>query len=87
MTKYKKHFLTMLEENQELFNDFKKLDDTAGDFHSAGNKVLRVIRRYEDELCSRSEGGGFSKFSENLSEKFWEEIRGYFPTIDTVRLE
>ncbi len=77
----------MLEENQELFNQFKALtlDDEA--FHDVGNKVLRVIRRYEDELCSKSEGGRYGKFSENLSEKFQEEVHGYFTTIASVRLE
>jgi hypothetical protein len=87
MSKYKKHFLTMLEDNQDLFNHFKSLGADTDAFNEEGNKVLRVIRRYEDELCSRSESGVFSKYSENLSEKFWEEVRGYFPQIDSVRLE
>jgi hypothetical protein len=87
MTKYKKHFLTMLEENQELFNSFKTLTPESEEFHTEGNKVLRVIRRYEDELCSKSEGGRYGKFSENLSEKFQEEVHGYFPHIAAVRLE
>lgn len=88
MVKYKKHFLQMLEDNQDLFNEFQKLEDSSSDeFHTVGNKVLRVIRRYEDELCSRSEGGQYGKFSQNLSEKFWQEVRGYFPRIDSIRLE
>jgi hypothetical protein len=87
MSKYKKHFLTMLEENQELVNHFKSLQKDSVEFHAEGNKVMRVIRRYEDELCSKSEGGKYGVFSQNLSEKFWEEVRGYFPEIDSVRLE
>lgn len=85
----------MLEENQDLFNEFKALEDrystspdeVAEEFNTVGNKVLRVIRRYEDELCSKSEGGRYGKFSANLSEKFQEEVRGYFRQIDAVRLE
>jgi hypothetical protein len=95
MTKYKKQFKTMIEENQFLFNDFKKHhdavasgDDSArGDFEAKGQKVLRVIRRYEDSLCAKSENSGFGKFSENLSEKFWEEVRAYLPQIDEVPLQ
>mgnify|MGYP007050220079 CR=1 FL=1 len=77
----------MLEENQELFNEFNALSTSDEDFHDTGNKVLRVIRRYEDELCSKSEGGKYGKFSANLSEKFQGEVRGYFKHIDAVRLE
>ncbi len=77
----------MLEENQELFNSFKALSTDAEDFNDVGNKVLRVIRRYEDELCSKSEGGRYGKFSENLSEKFQQEVHGYFTTLASVRLE
>ena len=43
----------MLEENQFLFNEFKKLEPTDETFNEMGNKVLRIVRRYEDELCSK----------------------------------
>lgn len=87
MTKYKKHFLTMLEENQGLFNEFKALSPDNESFNDMGNKVIRVVRRYEDELCARSEGGRYGKFSENLSEKFQAEVHTYFPTLANVRLD
>jgi sugar-specific transcriptional regulator TrmB len=95
MSKYKKHFHKMLEENQLLFNEFKSVHDRytkeketlEEPFHDLGNKILRVIRRYENELCAKSENSGFGKFSSNLSEKFWEEIRAYFPHIDLVKLK
>ena len=87
MVKYKKHFLTMLEENQELFNAFLALSVEGETFHVVGNKVLRVIRRYEDELCAKSEGGRYGKFSEGLSAKFQTEVHAYFPSLHTVRLE
>lgn len=85
----------MLEENQDLFNEFKALeerfstdrDSVSEEFNTVGNKVLRVIRRYEDELCSKSEGGKYGKFSANLSEKFQQEVHGYFKHISSVRLE
>lgn len=77
----------MIEENQYLFDEFKKLKVDDELFHDIGNKVLRIIRRYEDELCSKSEGGRYGKFSENLSEKFQAEVHAYLPTISQVRLE
>ena len=77
----------MLEENQFLFNEFKKLEPTDETFNEMGNKVLRIVRRYEDELCSKSEGGRYGKFSENLSEKFQQEVHAFLPTIHAVRLD
>lgn len=84
----------MLEDNEYLFDEFKKLHETYSEedpeendeFHEVGRKVLRVVRRYENELCSKSENSKFGKFSENLSEKFWEQVRAYFPRIDSVEL-
>lgn len=94
MTKFKKQFQTMLEDNQFLFNDFKEVHDkvASGDkeelemFNEKGRKILRIIRRYEDALCAKSENSGYGKFSTNLSEKFWEEVRAYLPRIDEVEL-
>lgn len=95
MSKYKKQFTTMLEENSELFSQFKVLHEkiVAGDesvreeFNALGQKVLRVIRRYENALCAKSENSGFGKFSSNLSDMFWGEVRAYIPRIDEVPLE
>jgi hypothetical protein len=94
MTKYKKQFQTMLSENHALFIDFKTVHDrfAAGEiglkneFDEKGQKILRVIRRYEDALCVKSENSGYGQFSENLSEKFWEEVRIYLPDIGKVTL-
>lgn len=82
----------MLEYNEALFDSFKKVhDEYATDpslakeaFNTQGEKVLRVIRRYEDELCGKSEGGRYGKFSTNLSQKFWDEVRINFPKIDYI---
>lgn len=95
MSKYKNHFKTMLEENQDLFNAFKEIQDNyaqdpnsfKNQFDREGTKIMRVIRRYENALCSRSENSGFGKYSESLSEKFWGEVRTYLPHIDEVTLQ
>lgn len=94
MVKYKKAFKEMLEDNQKLFNEFKTIHDNFNKdpknwqdkFNEEGTKTLRVIRRYENNLCSRSENTRFNKFSANLSDKFWEEVRIFLPLIDQVKI-
>lgn len=95
MPKYQKHFQSMLSDYEDFFAEFKQLhdkfvadpDEYRDAFNEMGQKILRIIRRYEDELCSKSENSGFGKFSTNLSDKFWEQVRGYFPQIDAVELQ
>lgn len=91
-SKHQQYFQDMLENNQELFNSFKQLESKYGEdpkkyqseFNEKGEEVLSVIRRYENMLCSHSEGGKYGKFSSKLSDKFWDSVRGYFPKIDFV---
>ncbi len=95
MAKYKKQFQLMCEENKLLFDEFKKYHDmldsndkSAKDkFNELGRKVLRVVRRYENELCAKSENSGFGRYSENLSDKFWQEVRNHFPQITRINHE
>ncbi len=94
MVKYKKAFKEMLEDNSNLFNRFKQLHDQyaqdkqnyKNQFNEEGTKILRVIRRYENALCAKSENSSYGKFSASLSDKFWEEIRSYLPLIDQVSI-
>jgi len=84
----------MLKDYDEFFAKFKTIHDKyqedpgtwKDEFNQTGLKALRIIRRYENALCSRTENTGFGKFSENLSDKFWEEVRLNFPLIDEVKL-
>lgn len=84
----------MLKDYNEFFADFKKTcenyksdpEEWGEKFNEQGTKVLRIVRRYENALCAKSENTGFGKFSENLSEKFWDEVRAYLPLIDQVRM-
>lgn len=95
MTKYKKAVEEMLEYNHDLFVAFKKLHDNfvtdpvtfKDEFNAEGEKVLRIVRRYENMLCGKSESVGFSKYSVNLSEKFWNEVKTHFPKIDQVGMQ
>lgn len=92
MIKYKQVFSEMLEYNKDLFSSFRDIhsqyeidpESMQGQFNSEGEKVLRVIRRYENILCGKSESGKYGKFSSTLSDKFWTEIRLYFPHIDSI---
>ncbi|MGE5042325.1 MAG: hypothetical protein ACM3IJ_05495 [Candidatus Levyibacteriota bacterium] len=92
MTKHEKFFLTMLEENKDFFETFKALHDRyklepekyQSEYNTEGEKALEIIRRYEQSLLAKSSTSQFAKFSNNLSDKFWGSVRGYFPKIDFI---
>lgn len=94
MAKFAKMFQKMTEDNSYLFEEFKTIHDKFVQspkehetlFHEKGQKILRIIRQYENALCAKSENSGYKNFSTNLSEKFWEEVRAYLPKIDEVKL-
>jgi hypothetical protein len=94
MTKYQKYFEEMMAQNKQLFEEFKTIHDQYSQdpkshqdkFNEVGADVLDVIRRYENRLCSKTEGSGFGKFSSNLADKFRAEVKAYFPKIDSVGL-
>ena len=95
MTKYQQTFQEMVEYNPNLFSAFTKAHELytkdpqkyQKQFNELGQEVLDIIRKYENILCSTSEGGKYGKFSSNLSEKFWTIIRSQFPKIDFVGLQ
>lgn len=82
----------MIDENKALFDEFfavheKYLLDpktAQPDFNRVGALVQDVIHDYERRLCGKTESGMYSKFSGNLSEKFWDIIRKDFPKIDFI---
>lgn len=92
--KYQQYFQDMMEYHKELFDEFRTIHDQYAQephkyqkqFNEVGEKVLEIIRRYENMLCSQSEGGKYGKFSSNLSEKFWQPIRATFSKIDHIGL-
>lgn len=92
MSKYQQYFQDMLETHQKPFDEFKIIHDKYAldpkkwqkEFNEMGQDVLTIIRKYENMLCGKSESGKFGKFSSKLSDKFWEQIRAYFPKIDFV---
>lgn len=91
VAKYRQLFLDMMQENRDLFLDFKEVhdkyiedDNYKEEFNSKGAKVVDVIRDYERKLTSQQDKGQYSKFSSGLSDKFWDQIRSFLPRIDFV---
>lgn len=95
MTKYRAAVQQMLEENKELFDEFKPIHDAyvlnpavnQAKYNAIGSTVMDVIRDYERRLCAKMGGGMYSKFSANLSEKFMEEIKSIYPKIMFIGVE
>lgn len=94
---FKKIFDQMIAENKETFIKFKLLNDSlqAGssdsklksDFNALGQEILDIVKRYENTLCGKTESSSFGRYSANLSEKFWMELRRNFSNIDEIGVE
>jgi len=84
----------MIEANKSEFEDFQKLHDryvlspdkNQTEYNKYGEKILVIIREWENKLCSQSEKGGYGVFTSNLADKFWGEVRKHYPKIDSVGL-
>ena len=95
MTKSQQYFQDMLENHKDVFDGFIIVQDNYAlkpkeyqqQLNELGDEVLRIVRRYENMLCSESEGGKYGKFSSKTADKFWEYVRGYLPKIDCVGLK
>lgn len=82
----------MLEAHQDIFKEFKKLHDNyevdpkkyQAEFNEKGLEIQAILRKWENNLCGKSESGKFGKFSSNLADKFREEVKVHFPKIDHV---
>lgn len=95
MVKYKEYIKKMLDENREIFDEFKKIHDEYAlssnglqeRFNKKGEKILEIVREYENRLCTNTERGMYNKFSTGLAQKFQDEVRKLFPMIDHVGLK
>ncbi len=95
MTKYREAVMQMLEENKELFDEFKAVHDAyvinpavnQAKYNAVGSPVMDLVRDYERKLCAKMGAGQYSKYSTNLSEKFMAEIQKIFPKIMFVGVE
>jgi hypothetical protein len=82
--KYQKQYLEMLKINRKVFEELKlkSAKRNSLEFKEIQLKALRIVRRNEDLLCSKTENTKFSNFSLGLSDKFWELVRADYPEID-----
>lgn len=95
MTKYKEYVSKMIDENKEIFDKFRELhdryalnqDELQEIFNKEGEKIVELLREYEDRLCRQTEKGGYSLFSGKLAEKFQDEVRKVFPYVDYIGLK
>ena len=95
MPKYRDYFRKMIDENSEMFEEFAKLhakyaeDRSANqeEFNEKGEKVVEVIREWEGRLCGKTEKGDKAVFSAGLADKYWGEVKAFFPMIDFVGVE
>lgn len=91
--KYKETLKNLFEEEKELFQEFKKIHDNyiknnkqfEKDFNKLGSEVLKKLKHHEDVLCAQTERGRYNKFSSQLSEKYWAEVKKHFSAIDSVK--
>ncbi len=85
----------MVDQNKELFENFRAIHDAyiinpeanKAKFNEVGSEILDIIRHYETVLCGKTENGGFGKFSSNLSQKFWDEVRKSYSKIDFIGIK
>ena len=92
MSKYRLMVTQMLDENKELFDNFREIhDEYALDpvkwqkiYNNYGREIQDVIRVYERRLVANMKTGKYGVFSSGVSEKFWGEIRIIFPKIDFI---
>jgi hypothetical protein len=82
----------MVSENKEAFDKFTQahfeysIDQNKNQekFNEEGEKILVIIKEWEDKLCSQSEKAGFANYTGNLAEKFQDEVKSHFPLIDHI---
>ncbi len=90
--RYKQAVDEMYEQNKELFAAFKPLhdkymqnpEDFQDEFNEKGRAISDVLRKAENKLCGKSERGAFGKYSQNLADKFREEVKKTYPRIDFI---
>ena len=93
--KFKEYFNMMVAQNKDLFENFKDIHDHytlepekyQKVFNDHGREILDVVQDWENRLCSKSEGGGYGRYSTNLSEKFRLEVKKHLPKINYIGLQ
>ena len=92
MTKCEEYYQLMLKQNTDLFDQFRVVHSKyekdpnkyQDEFNQVGYDVQDVVGRFENMLCSNTEGSGKGKFSAALAEKFQAEIKKEFPKYNSI---
>lgn len=93
--KYKAYYRQMVDAHPQEFSEFKSVHDVfvkdrkkgRKQFDALGLPLLEIIRDWERRLCSGMERGMYAKYSADLAEKFWAEVKKDYPFIDLVGVE
>ncbi len=84
----------MIDTNKSAFDEFKKIhalydldqDKWQEKFNEEGEKIIKIVKEWENKLCKQSEKAGYSNYTGSLAEKFQSEVKKEFPLIDRVGL-
>lgn len=90
--KYLELFNEMVEKHEKEFDVFQQLHDKyegdpkrwQGEFNEEGEKIMEIVRVYENRLCGHMENTNNATYSASLAEKFRNEIKRYLPKLDMV---
>lgn len=91
-TKYLEVFNEMVKKYEKEFDSFQELHDKyekapqkwQSAFNVEGEKIMEIVRVYEDRLCGHMENTQKATYSASLAEKFRNEIKRYLPKLDMI---
>ena len=95
MPKFTQTFNKMLDDHADKFQEFRAVHDQykldtkkyQSEYNRIGKPILDIIREYENRLCSGMERGVFGKYSDKVSEKFWDRVKKEFPLVELIGVE
>ena len=85
----------MITQHEKEFKAFKEIHDLyrqdpekwQDKYNEVGKPIMDIVIIWEGRLCGKMEGSGRGMYSGGVSEKFRQEIRSYFPSIDMVGIK
>lgn len=90
--KYLEIFKEMVSKYEKEFDAFQELHDKyeeapfewQEEFNREGEKIMEIVRVYENRLCGHMENTQNATYSASLAEKFRNEIKRYLPKLDMI---
>ncbi|KKT39707.1 hypothetical protein A3K29_02315 [Candidatus Collierbacteria bacterium RIFOXYB2_FULL_46_14] len=90
--KFKEIFEEMVTKYENEFDSFQELHDRyekdpqkhQAEFNAEGEKIMEIVRLYENKLCGHMENTQNATYSAGLAEKFKNEIKRYLPKLDMI---